>query len=209
MKADLRWLMKNSGETQQLTERDRQRFHELYHRYYQRVYSTCLRMTRNVAESEDLTQEIFIHLFRTIGSFRGESAFTTWLHRVTVNHVLMYLRKCQRRAETTTEKGELPAYIAAGTRDPRRMRIVDRILLSEVFAKLPEGYRQAIILYDVRGLAHSEIAVQRHRSVGTSKSQLHKARAMLRELIAGRELHVNRQSVNSFLSMPPRNQGSE
>src|SRR5262249_27139753 len=192
---DLAWPMKNSRETQQLTERDRQRFHELYHRYYQRVYSTCLRMTRNVAESEDLTQEIFIHLFRTIGSFRGESAFTTWLHRVTVNHVLMHLRKCQRRAERTTENGELPAYIAAGTRDPRRMRIVDRILLSEVFAKLPEGYRQAIILFDVEGLDHSEIAVKRGRAVGPSKAQLHKARAMLRELIAGRQQQLNRSQL--------------
>ena len=152
-------------------------------------------MTRNVAESEDLTQDIFIHLFRTIGSFRGESAFTTWLHRVTVNHVLMHLRKCQRRAERTTENGELPIYIAAGTRDPRRMRIVDRILLTEVFAKLPEGYRQAIILYDVEGLEHSEIAEKRGRSVGTSKSQLHKARAMLRELIAGRQQQLNRSQL--------------
>src|SRR5215471_4381990 len=190
---DLTWPMKNAGETQQLTESDRQRFHELYHGYYQRVYSTCLRMTRNVAESEDLTQEIFIHLFRTIGSFRGESAFTTWLQRVTVNHVLMHLRKCQQRAERTTENGELPVYITRGTRDPRRMRIVDRILLSEVFAKLPEGYRQAIILYDIEGLEHSEIAKKRDRSVGTSKSQLHKARLMLRELIAGRHPQVNKQ----------------
>ncbi len=202
---DLTQTMNNSNQTQQLTERDQQRFHELYRRYYPRVYSTCLRMTRNVGESEDLTQEIFIHLFRTVETFRGDSAFTTWLHRVTVNHVLMHLRKCKHRAERTTENGELPVYIATGTRDPRRMRIVDRILLSEVFAKLPEGYRQAIILYDVEGLEHSEIAKKRGKSVGTSKSQLHKARVMLRELIAGRELHVNRQSVSSFLGVPPRN----
>src|SRR5215813_10428562 len=198
---DFMQVMNRSAETQQLTERDQQRFHELYNRYYRRVYSTCLRMTKDVAESEDLTQDIFIHLFRAIGTFRGESAFTTWLHRVTVNYVLMHLRKCQRRAERTSENGELPVYITAGTRDPRRMRIVDRILLSEVFAKLPEGYRQAIILYDVEGLDHSEIAVKRRRSVGTSKSQLHKARTMLRELIAGRQ-QVNRQSVTSFLNMP-------
>jgi RNA polymerase sigma-70 factor, ECF subfamily len=185
--------MNNSGKTRPLTERDQQRFHELYHRYYQRVYSTCLRMTRNVAQSEDLTQEIFIHLFRTIETFRGESAFTTWLHRVTVNHVLMHLRKCKNRAERTTENGELPVYIARGTQDPKRMRIVDRILLSEVFAKLPEGYRQAIVLYDVEGLEHSEIAEKTGRAVGTSKSQLHKARAMLRELIAGRHQQVNKQ----------------
>jgi RNA polymerase sigma-70 factor, ECF subfamily len=190
--------MNNSGKTRPLTERDQQRFHELYHRYYQRVYSTCLRMTRNVAESEDLTQEIFIHLFRTVETFRGESAFTTWLHRVTVNHVLMYLRKRQSRAERTTESGELPVYITAGTRDPRRMRVVDRILLSEVFAKLPEGYRQAVILYDVEGLDHSEIAQKKNRSVGTSKSQLHKARAMLRELIAGRQQRANREQLHRF-----------
>src|SRR5215831_2532489 len=162
--------MNNPGEPRELTERDQQRFHELYHRYYRRVYSTCLRITQNVAESEDLTQDIFIHLFRTIGTFRGESAFTTWLHRVTVNHVLMHLRKCQRRAERTTGNGELPVYITRGTRDPRRMRIVDRILLLEVFAKLPEGYRQAVVLYDIEGLEHSEIAKKRDRSVGTSKS---------------------------------------
>src|SRR5215470_19497187 len=159
--------MNNSGEPRELTERDQRRFHELYHIYYQRVYSTCLRMTKNVAESEDLTQDIFIHLFRTIGTFRGESAFTTWLHRVTVNFVLMHLRRCQRRPERTTENGELPVYIEAGTRDSRRMRIVDRILLSEAFAKLPEGYRQAIILFDVEGLDHSEIAGKRGRAVGT------------------------------------------
>src|SRR5215813_3312150 len=198
---DLTQPMNNSNETQKLTKRDQQRFHELYHRYYQRVYSTCLRMTRNVAESEDLTQEIFIHLFRTVETFRGESAFTTWLHRVTVNHVLMHLRKCKHRTERTTENGELPVYIEAGTRDPRRMRIVDRIMLSEAFAKLPEGYRQAIILFDVEGLDHREIAVKRGKAVGTSKSQLHKARAMLRELIAGRHQQVN----TSFLNLPHEN----
>src|SRR5215831_10290589 len=186
-------LMNHSGEPRELTECEQQKFHELYHTYYKRIYSTCLRMTKNVAESEDLTQDIFIHLFRKVGTFRGESAFTTWLHRVTVNHVLMYLRKRQSRAERTTESGELPVYIAAGTRDPRRMRVVDRILLSEVFAKLPEGYRQAVILYDVEGLDHSEIAQEKNRSVGTSKSQLHKARAMLRELIAGQHQQVNKQ----------------
>jgi RNA polymerase sigma-70 factor (ECF subfamily) len=190
--------MNHSGAARELSERDQQRFHELYHRYYQRIYSICLRMTKNVAESEDLTQDIFIHLFRKIETFRGESAFTTWLHRVTVNHVLMYLRKRQSRAERTTESGELPVYIATGSRDPRRMRVMDRILLSEVFAKLPEGYRQAVILYDVEGLDHSEIAQKKNRSIGTSKSQLHKARAMLRELIAGRQGRVNRAALPRF-----------
>jgi RNA polymerase sigma-70 factor, ECF subfamily len=189
--------MKKSGESRQLTDGDQQAFTELYLEHHHRVYSTCLRMTQNVSESEDLAQEVFIQLFRTIGSFRGEAAFTTWLHRVTVNHVLMHLRRCKRRAERTTESGELPVYVAPGSHDPKRTTIADRILLSEVFAKLPEGYRQAIILHDVKGLEHREIAERRGRSIGTSKSQLHKGRAMLRELICGRHRLVNGESVTA------------
>jgi len=95
------------------------------------------------------------------------------------------------------KKESLPAYIVTGTQDPKRMRIVDRILLSEVITKLPEGYRQAIILHDIQGLEHREIAERRGRSIGTSKSQLHKGRVMLRRLIGGGYQHVNGQSVAS------------
>ena len=189
--------MKKAGESQQLTEREQQTFHELYQKYHERVYSICLRMTQNASESEDLTQDVFIQLFRTIGSFRGESAFTSWLRRLTVNRVLMHFRKRKRRPDQISEKEELPAYIVTGTQDPKRMRIVDRILLSEVITKLPEGYRQAIILHDIQGLEHREIAARRGRSIGTSKSQLHKGRVMLRRLIGGRHQQMNGQSVAS------------
>src|SRR5215813_9372188 len=187
--------MKKAEESQQLTVGEQQTFHELYQKYHHRVYSTCLRMTQNVSECEDLTQDIFIQLFRTVGSFRGESAFTTWLHRLTVNRVLMHFRKRKRRPDLISKNGELPD-IVAGTKDPKRMRIVDRILLSEVIAKLPEGYRQAIILHDIEGLEHKEIAERRGRSIGTSKSQLHKGRALLRELIVGHR-QARRQPVAS------------
>jgi RNA polymerase sigma-70 factor, ECF subfamily len=156
-------------------------------------------MTQNASESEDLTQDVFIRLFRTIGSFRGESAFATWLHRLTVNLVLMHFRKLKRRPDPISEKEELPGYIVTGTKDPKRMRIVDRILLSEVITKLPEGYRQAIILHDIQGLEHREIAERRGRSIGTSKSQLHKAKVMLRGLIGGRHKHRNGPSVASSI----------
>jgi len=189
--------MSKSDQTRQLTDSEQQTFHELYQKYHERVYLICLRMTQNSSESEDLTQDVFIRLFRTLGSFRGESAFTTWLHRLTVNLVLMHFRKRKRRRELTSANGELPAYIVAGTQDPRRMRIVDRILLSEVITKLPEGYRQAIILHDIQGLEHGEIAERRGRSIGTSKSQLHKGRVMLRRLIGGGHHRVNGQSVAS------------
>ena len=189
--------MKKEDESQQLTECEQQTFHKLYEKYYERVHSICFRMTRNASESEDLTQEVFILLFRVIGSFRGEAAFTTWLHRLTVNHVLMHFRKRKRWPDQTSETREFKACIVDGTEDPKRTRIVDRILLTEVIAKLPEGYRQAIILHDIQGLEHREIAERRGRSIGTSKSQLHKGRVMLRRLIGGRCQQVRRQSVAS------------
>ena len=188
--------MTKSGETRQLSDADRRAFHELYQKYHQRVYSICLRMTQSVSDSEDLTQEVFIQLFRTIGSFRGESAFTTWLHRLTVNHVLMHFRKRKLRPELTIEDRELSAHLTESNQDPKRLRVVDRILLSEVIAKLPEGYRQAIVLHDIEGLGHKEIAERRGRSIGTSKSQLHKGRALLRELIVGHR-QARRQPVAS------------
>jgi RNA polymerase sigma-70 factor (ECF subfamily) len=191
--------MSKSDETRQLTDSDQKTFHELYQKYHERVYSICLRMTQNASESEDLTQDVFIRLFRTIGSFRGESAFTTWLHRLTVNLVLMHFRKRKRRPDQISEKEQLPAYIVTGIEDPKRMGIVDRILLSEGIARLPAGYREAIILHDIQGLEHREIAERRGRSIGTSKSQLHKARVMLRGLIGGRHQQMNGQSVASSI----------
>ena len=189
--------MKEVDEIQPLIEDDQQAFDELYQKYHERVYSICFRMTQNAFESEDLTQDVFVRLFQTIGSFRGESAFTTWLYRLTVNLVLMHFRKRKRRVDQINGNGELPAYIVPGSQNPKRMRIVDRILLSEVITKLPDGYRQAIILHDVQGLQHKEIAEARGRSVGTSRSQLHRGRAMLRELIAGPSQQVNSQSAAS------------
>ena len=173
--------MSHSYEKRELTDGERQRFHELYLKHYRDVYCLCLRMTRDVCEAEDLTQDVFVHLFRTIGSFRGESLFSTWLHRLTVNIVLMHFRK--RGKAELTKSGELPTQSAVGSQRHEKMRIVDRILLSEVIAKLPEGYREAVILYDIEGLRHREIAEMKGRSAGTSKSQLHKGRAMLRTLI--------------------------
>lgn len=93
-------------------------FEELYQRHNRRVYSLCLRMMGNVSEAEDLAQEVFIQLFRKIGSFRGESAFTTWLHRMTVNQVLMHFRKRGVRMEQTTEDGKLRSRSSKGPRTP-------------------------------------------------------------------------------------------
>ena len=161
-------------------------FQELYERHNRRVYSLCLRMTGNVVEAEDLAQEVFIQLFRKIGSFRGESAFTTWLHRLTVNQVLMHFRKRSVKSELTTDDGEMPDSIDPDTLNPEAMPIVDRISLETAIAQLPPGYRTAFVLHDVEGYEHEEIARILGCSPGTSKSQLHKARLKLRKLIQQR-----------------------
>ena len=158
-------------------------FEELYQRHNRRVYSLCLRMTQNVSEAEDLAQEVFIQLFRKIGSFRGESAFTTWLHRLTVNQVLMHFRKRSVKLEQTTEEGETPIQIVTGTANPNSMPVVDRIALDKAVGQLPPGYRTVFLLHDVEGHEHEEIARMLGCSVGTSKSQLHKARMKLRMLL--------------------------
>jgi len=158
-------------------------FEVLYERHQRRVYSLCLRMVANATEAEDLSQEVFVQLFRKVGSFRVESAFTTWLHRLTVNHVLMHFRKKGVRLEKTTEEGEISEMqdvIQAVTEKPR---FIDRIALDKAISELPPGYRTVFVLHDVEGFEHEEVATMLGVSVGTSKSQLHKARMRLRDLI--------------------------
>ena len=166
---------------------DADSFEQLYQRHHRRVYSLCLRMTQNVSEAEDLTQEVFIQLYRKVGSFRGDSAFTTWLHRMTVNQVLMHFRKKRSRVELTSEDGDPPPHAAVvGTEDPARMPVVDRIEIDRALARLPQGYRTVLVLHDIEGYEHEEIARMLGIAAGTSKSQLHKARMKLRKLLKRR-----------------------
>ncbi len=169
---------------QRAAKGDMESFEILYQRHHRRVYSLCLRMTQNVQEAEDLTQEAFIQLYRKIGSFRGDSAFTTWLHRLTVNQVLMHFRKRSVKMEKTTEEGETPVQIVHGTENPRAMPVVDRIALDNAIKQLPPGYRSVFVLHDIEGHEHEEVARMLGCSVGTSKSQLHKARMKLRRLLS-------------------------
>ncbi len=158
-------------------------FEKLYSKYHRRTYSLCLRMTNNVAEAEDLTQEAFIQLFRKTGSFRGDSAFTTWFHRLTVNQVLMYFRKRSVKNEKTTEDGELPEKIVLNKKYQSQTPILNRMDLKKAITQLPPGYRSVFVLHDVEGFEHTEVARILGISVGTSKSQLHKARLKLRGLL--------------------------
>jgi RNA polymerase sigma-70 factor (ECF subfamily) len=162
-------------------------FSKLYALHKRRVYTLCLRMLGNVSEAEDMTQEAFLHLFRKLGSFRGESAFSTWLHRLTVNLVLMHLRKkglnLVSLEETISPSEEDAPKRDFGSRDPMLAGSVDRVALERAVASLPPGYRMVFVLHDVEGFEHNEIATMLECSTGNSKSQLHKARLKLRELL--------------------------
>ncbi|MCB1024464.1 MAG: RNA polymerase sigma factor [Acidobacteria bacterium] len=169
--------------TQASSKGDMIAFEEVYNRHHRRVYAICLRMLKNTNEAEDLTQDVFIQLHRKIGSFRGDSAFTTWLHRLTVNQVLMHFRKRTVKFEKTTDEGETPVQIVRGSEKPGKMPVVDKIALQNAIAQLPNGYKNVFLLHDVEGFEHEEVARILGCSVGTSKSQLHKARLKLRKLL--------------------------
>ncbi|MGI4755543.1 MAG: RNA polymerase sigma factor [Janthinobacterium lividum] len=166
-------------------------FSKLYALHKRRVYTLCLRMLGNVSEAEDMTQEAFLHLYRKLGSFRGESAFSTWLHRLTVNLVLMHLRKKGLQLvsleETINPSEEDAPKRDFGSRDPRLSGSVDRVALERAVSTLPPGYRLVFVLHDVEGYEHNEIAGMLECSTGNSKSQLHKARLKLREILRQNE----------------------
>jgi RNA polymerase sigma-70 factor, ECF subfamily len=172
---------------------------DLYERHSRRVYSLCLKMTGDVSKAEDLTQDVFIQLIRKVGTFRGESQFRTWLHRFTINQVLMYFRRPVHRKEFPGMLEEL-----------RKTRVVkhswgrkaaDRIDLDAALAKLPSGSRSVFLKFDLEGYSHEEIAQIFGCSVGNSKSQLHKARRRLRKLLTDKS-HSLRTPIKRMASIP-------
>lgn len=180
-------------------------FEFLYQLHSRRVYALCLRMMGNPADAEDLMQEAFLQLFRKISTFRGESAFSTWLHRMTVNVVLMRLRKKSLPTDSLEETLEPDAENSGprrdiGAPDLRLSGAVDRVNLERSIEKLPPGYKTVFVLHDVQGYEHNEIADIMGCSVGNSKSQLHKARTRLRELLQEEVREQARQERQSAKS---------
>ena len=165
---------------------DENAFEQLYRQHSKRVYSVCLRMLGDSARAEDLTQETFLQVFRKIGSFRGDSALATWLHRLAINQVLMYFRKPGTRNEQTKGDDELAYVVDNPLQSTHRISLVERLALDEAISELPPGYRTVFVLHDVEGFEHDEIARMLKVSLGTSKSQLHKARMRLRRILSGK-----------------------
>jgi RNA polymerase sigma-70 factor (ECF subfamily) len=166
---------------------DHQAFAELYSQNKRRVDSLCLRMVGNIAEAEDLTQEAFLQLHRKIGTFRGESSFSTWLHRMAINVVLMHLRRKGLQLTSLDEAMEPTADQrpgrSFGATDLILSGAIDRLTLQRAIDDLPTGYRLMFVLHDIEGYEHNEIATLLDCSIGTSKSQLHKARLKLRDAL--------------------------
>jgi RNA polymerase sigma-70 factor, ECF subfamily len=152
-------------------------FRRLYDAHVGRVYVLCLRLEGNVERAEELTQDVFVRAWDRLATFRGESAFSTWLHRLTVNVVLADRRSAWRRSKHEIAH-EAPEELPAPSREAPAGLAMD---LEQVIAALPAGARTILVLHDVEGYRHEEIASLTGISIGTSKSQLFRARRLLRE----------------------------
>lgn len=174
----------SSSEESQIVARaqagDTSAFEQLYRANAGRVFAVCLRMTADHATAEDLTQEAFVRAWRKIGSFRGASAFSTWLHRLTVNIVLTELRSRGRRNERFMLTDDIERF----DRPDKKREPQINMDLKKAIANLPEGARKVFILHEVEGYRHDEIAAFLGIATGTTKAQLHRARRLLREALA-------------------------
>jgi RNA polymerase sigma-70 factor (ECF subfamily) len=168
-------------------EGDPDAFATLFHAHKTRIYALCLRMTNNAAEAEDLAQDAFLHVFRKLSTFRGDSALSTWLYRIAVNTVLMHFRKKSlvqvSLDEPLNHDDSAPIRREYGTRDGRLETSVNRLALTRAISELPEGSREIFLLHEVEGYEHREIAEFLGCSIGNSKSQLHKAKLRIREFM--------------------------
>jgi RNA polymerase sigma-70 factor (ECF subfamily) len=174
-------------------------FERIYRLHCRRVYALCLRIARDPNEAEDLTQEAFLQLFRKIDTFRGESAFSSWLYRLTANIALMRFRKKKLISTslddfTTSDEENSGPRNEVGEADLRLTGLFDRLNLQKAVDQLPEGCKALFILHDVKGYQHNEIAKMLGCSIGTSKSQVHRARKRLRKILQSLQHYGTQQS---------------
>jgi RNA polymerase sigma-70 factor (ECF subfamily) len=168
-------------------EGDQAAFEQLYRDHVGRVYGLCLRMTADTGRAEELTQDVFLRAWTKLSTFRGDAAFSTWLHRLTVNVVLADKRSQGKRWALLKGTDELEPYeglaAKAGTMAPEEAPKGVGMDLEQAIAALPDGARKVFVLYEIEGYRHEEIAEATGTAVGTSKAQLHRARKLLREAL--------------------------
>ena len=161
---------------------DRRAFESLYTRHVGRVYATCLRLTANVQTAEELTQEAFVRAWQRLSSFRGDSAFATWLHRLTVNVVLDQQRA--QRAWFRRVVAMDDAIDVVASEQARTVSNADQHDLESAIRRLPPAARTVFVLHDIEGWQHDEIAARTGTAIGTSKAHLHRARQLLRKWLS-------------------------
>jgi len=159
---------------------DRAAFDQLYAEHVGHVYAVCLRMTAEPARAEQLTQDAFVRAWRALHTFRGQSAFSSWLHRLAVNVVFEDQRTLRRREQRVMIDGDLERHNASAP----AADFDTRYDLERAIASLPPGARQVLVLHDIEGYPHQDIAGMMGVAVGTVKAQLHRARRLLRERLA-------------------------
>lgn len=156
---------------------DQTAFRDLYRHHAGRVYALCLRLTGDARDAEERTQDVFVRLWEKLRSFRGESAFSSWLHRLAVNVVLNESRTTGRRERRVMSAEEPDNVVGAQHAAPLHLNID----LERAIAQLPDGAREVFVLFDIEGYGHAEIAELVGIAEGTSKAQLFRARRLLRE----------------------------
>jgi RNA polymerase sigma-70 factor (ECF subfamily) len=160
-------------------QRDQQAFAQLYHRHVGRVHAVCRRMAGDIPHAEELTQAVFVKLWEKLALFRGDSAFGTWLHRLTVNTVLTDFRTTRRREARVFSTDDPTALETPATSPGAGLRLD----LEQAIASLPPRARVVFVLHDVEGYTHEEIAALLELQTGTTKAQLHRARQLLQEAL--------------------------
>jgi RNA polymerase sigma-70 factor (ECF subfamily) len=158
---------------------DQDAFERLYRQHVGRVYALCLRLAGDAAEARTLTQDAFVRAWERLATFRGDSEFSSWLHRLAVNVVLADRRAAVRRERRVAADSDAPAYELGAAEG----WAPERLDLEQAIAALPPGARAVFVLYDIEGYDHHEIAKLVGIAPGTSKAQLHRARRLLREAL--------------------------
>ena len=185
MNAEVRQTQPDTELARMAAEGDAAAFEEIHRRYRRLVYNVALRMTGNAADAEDLTQESFVSCLRSVGGFRGEASFATWLYRLAVNQVKMHFRRRKSRpVEQSCDDETRERASSVFARRGNRPRAVERIAIKDAVGALPPGYRAAFLLHDVAGYEHEEVGRMLGCNAVTSRSQLHRARAKLRAALA-------------------------
>jgi RNA polymerase sigma-70 factor (ECF subfamily) len=172
--------------SQKVATGDASAFDRFYDRFATRLYSIAFRLCGDSSLAEDLTQEVFLHLLRKIHLFNGQASLSTWIHRVATNFCISYLRSYQPRKYPHEPEESLQKHLDRKS-SQHSSTLHHRLDLEHSLSQLPEGYRTILILHDIEGYKHEEIAKMLDISPGTSKSQLHHARMKLRSLLQGEE----------------------